>query len=321
MPRRTLVSLGSVNADFQVRVDAPAGSQETLLAHQFRRFAGGKAGNAAFLGARFGHRSLLLGRVGDDALAEQALAPLRDAGVEVAVESVPGRSTGVSMITVPPDAKKHIVLATNANDDWAVPGIEAMAGVFDGITGPACLVVNYEVPAIVVRRAVQMACRQGWSVVLDPSFPDRVERDLLPSLTAIVPNVAEAEALVGFAVASLDDAARAALALQSEGVSIACVKLSDGGCVLAGDAGLWHLPGGHLKPVDTTGAGDGFTGAMAIALLEGRPPLEAAAWGVATAQHAVTAYGSQAAYPDRARVEASAGELLDRAVPLERPAC
>lgn len=317
MPSCTLISLGSINADFQVRVDAPVGSEETLLARDFHRFAGGKAGNTAYLGARFGHRSVLLGRVGDDALAEQALAPLREQGVEIAaVKAVPGRATGVSMIMVPPDAKKHIVLATNANDDWAVAGIEAMAEVFARLQGPACLVLDYEVPAVVVRRAIEMATQRGVSVVLDPSFPDRVEPDLLARLLAIVPNAAEAEALVGYPIESAADAERAARQLHRDGAGIACIKLSDGGCVLACAEGRWQIPGGALKPVDTTGAGDGFTGVMAIALLEGKSALEAAAWGVATAQHAVTGFGSQPAYPEREQVETLAAELLEQAVAL-----
>lgn len=65
-----------------------------------------------------------------------------------------------------------------------------------------------------------------------------------------------------------------------------------------------------MEPVDTTGAGDAFTGVFAIALLEGRAPREAAAWGVAAANLAVTAYGSQPAYPDREQVASMAQQLL-----------
>ena len=314
MQRLTLLSLGSINADFQVRVDEPAGSRETQLAHDLCRLSGGKASNTAFIGARFGHRSLLLGRVGDDELAEQALAPLRQAGVEVChVGRAAGQSTGVSMIMVPPDAKKNIVLATNANDCWDEAAIDAMIAVIDGCETPACLVLDYEVPARVVNKALEAADRKDIPAVLDPSFPDRVDEGLLPKLHAITPNVSEAEGLVGHSLDSMDKLADAARELQRDGPALVCIKLGDGGCVLATTDQTLHIPPGDVEPVDTTGAGDAFTGVFAVAMLEGLEPREAAAWGVAAANLAVPGYGSQPAYPDRQQVVDLAQTLLDKA--------
>ncbi|MFL9813596.1 bifunctional hydroxymethylpyrimidine kinase/phosphomethylpyrimidine kinase [Stutzerimonas sp. VN223-3] len=318
MQRLTLLSLGSINADFQVRVDEPLGSRETLIAHDLSRLSGGKASNTAYLAARFGHRSCLLGRVGDDELAEQALAPLRQAGVEIdEVGRAAGRSTGVSMIMVPPDAKKHIVLATNANDCWDEAAADAMVAAIEACEPPACLVLDYEIPAWVVRLAIEAAARKGIGSVLDPSFPDRLERDLLPMLQAITPNASEAEALVGHPVDSIAAAARAARELQRAGTPIVCIKLSDGGCVLTSAEETLHIPPGEVEPVDTTGAGDAFTGVFAIALLEGLAPREAAAWGVAAANLAVTGYGSQPAYPERDQVASMAHGLLAKARPVD----
>ncbi|MGE6528463.1 PfkB family carbohydrate kinase [Pseudomonas sp. NPDC077382] len=318
MQRLTLLSLGSINADFQVRVDEPAGSRETQLAHDLRRLSGGKASNTAYLGARFGHRSLLLGRVGDDELAEQALAPLRQAGVGVDhVGRAAGQSTGVSMIMVPPDAKKNIVLATNANDCWDDAAIDAMVAVIDGCETPACLVLDYEVPAQVANRALQAAARRSIPVVLDPSFPDRVEQALFPKLHAITPNVSEAEGLVGHSLDTLDQLANAARQLQRDGPAVVCIKLGDGGCVMATATECLHIPPGDVEPVDTTGAGDAFTGVFAVALLEDLEPREAAAWGVAAANLAVTGYGSQPAYADRKQVIELAQKLLEKARRLD----
>ncbi|TRX73657.1 PfkB family carbohydrate kinase [Pseudomonas mangiferae] len=310
----TLLSLGSINADFQVRVEAAPGSQETLLAHDFRRLPGGKAANTAYLGARFGHRSLLLGRVGDDELAEQALAPLRQAGVDVSgVSQAAGAATAVSMIMVPPDAKKVIVLANNANDQWDEAACARALARLDDLQGPACLVLDYEVPAWVVRRALDRAARIGIAVVLDPSFPERLEHDLLPRMGALTPNVEEAAALLGERLDSLERIAQGARRLGDAGVDIVCIKLADGGCVVVEEGRATLIPPREVEPVDTTGAGDAFTGTFAIARLEGRAPLEAAAWGVAASSLAVTAYGSQGAYAGRDQVEPLARERLHQA--------
>ncbi|GGX33551.1 ribokinase [Pigmentiphaga litoralis] len=314
----TLLSLGSVNADFQMRTDDAIGSLETALASDFRRLPGGKAANTAYLGALFGHRSCLFGRVGDDDLASQVLDPLRAAGVDTTgVTAAAGAGTAVSFIMVPPDAKKTIVLAANANDVWDEAAVRAMTDIIARTPAPACLVVDYEVPAWVVARAIDSASSRGMPVVLDPSFPDRLDRGLLCRITALTPNLDEAQAVVGRTLDGIDDAARAARELCKEGVGIVCFKLPDGGCVWADRDHAMHVPPGEVKPVDTTGAGDAFTGVLAIALLEGRSPAEAAAWGVAAANLAVTGYGSQAAYAPRDEVLKMAGDLFVRATPLD----
>ena len=217
------------------------------------------------------------------------------------------------MIMVPPDAKKYIMLATNANDCWDQAAVAGMCETINRTPMPAGLVLDYEVPAEVARQALETASARGMPVVLDPSFPERVEHDLFERLLAITPNLSEASSLVGFDIDSLEQAAQAARRLREAGVAIVCLKLSDGGCVLDCGQGALHIPGGQVEAVDTNGAGDAFTGVLAIALLEGREPQEAASWAVAAANIAVTGYGSQPAYPPRAHVLASAARLLRKA--------
>jgi ribokinase len=313
MKPSTVISLGSINADFQVRVDKPVGSSDMLQASAFARFSGGKSANTAFLAARLGHRSMLLGRVGDDELAQQALDPLADAGVNISgVSRAPGEPTGLSMILVPPDNKKHIALAPNANDAWDDQAMLAVEQRITRCSRPACLITNYEIPAKVVRRAVEAAWRNDIPVILDPSFADRLEQDLLPRMRCITPNITETAGLVEREVKGLEQAAEAARELHQRGIALVCVKLGDGGCVLATDQECLHIPAEDMRVSDTTGAGDAFTTAFAVALLEGRVPREAAAWGVATANLAVTGYGSQAAYPDRKQIIALAERLIER---------
>lgn len=311
---RTLLSIGSINADFQMRIDAHPGLHHMQQAREFQRFPGGKAGNTAYLAAHFGLHSRLLGQVGNDDLAEQALAPLRRAGVDISgVSRVDGRATGVSIVMVPPDAKKYIVLATNANDDWDELAAKSVVDAISNAARPACLAVDCEIPAVIVRGAVECAWENDIPIVLDPSFPERIGHDLLAKLTAITPNVDEAEVLLGRPLDTSNKIADGLRYFCDEGVQLACIKLAQGGCMLMSDEQVIHLPPGDVPVVDTTGAGDAFTGVLAIALLEGREPVEAAAWAVAAANLAVKAYGSQAAYAGREQVQSMANELLRRA--------
>ncbi|WP_145011017.1 carbohydrate kinase family protein [Pseudomonas oryzihabitans] len=314
----TLLSLGSINADFQVRVGEDLDSAETLLADDFHRRPGGKAANTAYLAARFGHRSRLLGRVGDDDLAAQALEPLRRAGVDVSgVTPAMATATAVSMILVPPSGKKRIVLANNANDRWDDQARQALDASLAAAPADALLVLDCEIPREIVRQAVVAAAARGLAIVVDPSFPDRLPAELAQRITALTPNEEEAAGLLGEGLADLYSLGRAARRLQQRGTPLVCIKRADGGCVLAAGEGLWHLAPAAVDPVDATGAGDAFTGVFAIGLLEGRSPREAATWATAAASLAVTGAGSQEAYAGRAEVLALAERLSVRWQALE----
>lgn len=311
--RGTLYSLGSVNADFQVRVEARPGSAETLQAHHFTRLSGGKAANVAFLARKLGHEVHLLGCVGRDDLASQALDALVAAGVDVeGVARVPG-PTGTAMIAVPPDGKKHILLATNANDAWSEQAADAARQRIESAAPPALLAIDCEIPAPIVARALDAAAARALPVVLDPSFADRVDPAWLPRLLAITPNLEEAAQLGGVDPQDRDAAVRAAHRLRAGGTPLVFVKLPDGGCLFeCGDGGaLIEAP--PVEVVDATGAGDAFTAALAVALLEEQPPIEAARFAVACSTCAVRGYGSQPSYPDRDEVELVAAAVHAKA--------
>lgn len=318
MSQGTIISLGSVNADFQVRVPHRPDISETLLAHDFVRLSGGKAANVAYLARHLGVNATLLAHVGDDALQEQALAPLRDIGVDLSQVCVVGESpTGVAMITVPPDGKKGIILAGNANHDWLEEDAADVRSALEDAPPGSVLVVNYEVPPFVVEHAINAAYERGVPVVLDPSPADRVEQRLFPKVAYLVPNAGEAEGLTGIPIDSVKAASKAGRLLLECGVGHACMKLKEGGCVLVSRETVVHVPAVSVEVVDTTGAGDAFAGALAVAVVEGRGSLEAACFAVAASHIAVTGYGSQPAYPTREELDGLFHRLLEGAHELE----
>lgn len=300
----SILSLGSANLDFQIRVERRPEISETLVGRDFLCAGGGKAANVAAFARKLGMGARLFAHVGDDVLAERALAPLRAAEVDLTgVVVVPGCSTGVAMITVPPDGQKGIVLSPNANDAWTEHTAATVAQVIEKSPSGSVLVVDCEVPVFVVERAVEAASRRGISIILDPSPADRVTDPLIASARVVVPNGAEAEMLTGIACGDVRSAAEAGRRLLDRGAEAACVKLGKGGCVLAAGDAATHIPGASVEVVDTTGAGDAFAGALAVACAEGRPLPEAARFAAAAAHRTVTGYGSQAALPTRDQIE------------------
>jgi ribokinase len=295
-----ILSLGSINADFQMRIDHRPEVSETLIARDFLRLGGGKAANVAYLARRLGRDAILLGRVGDDDLAEQALASLREVGVDLSqVARVEGADTAVSIVTVPPGGKKGIVLAPGANDAWKNGDIAHLDAVVEAAPDGSVVVIDCEVPGFVTQATARAARRRGLRVLLDPSPADRVSDELLSLADVVVPNPTEAETLTGIAVDGPEAARRAARALLDRGCNIACVKLSEGGCIVGQGDNFCHVAVEAVEVVDTTGAGDAFAGAMAVALSEGRDAVAAAIFAAAASTHAVTGYGSQPAYPLR----------------------
>lgn len=300
MAQGIILSLGSINADFQVRVDEKPGSTTTMLGRDMLRLSGGKGANVAYLACQLGASAWLIGHVGNDELQEQALKPLREIGIDLTfVRSLDHASTGVSMIAVPPDGKKQIILAPNANDAWTDDdGDEVRRAIAQAPEG-SVLVVDYEVAPFIVEIAVKAAQERNFPVILDPSPTDRIDQKLFTNIQYIVPDASETEGLTGIKPDSVENAKRAAQQLLARGVRNVLVKLEDGGCVATNGEVILHVPTVPVEVADTTGAGDAFAGALATAVLEKRPLKEAACFASAASLAATTGYGSQPAYPSR----------------------
>lgn len=308
----TLISLGSVNADFQVRAgEAPSGSG-SVLAQDLLRTSGGKAANVAVLATRLGAEALLLACVGDDDLAAQALAGPQAAGLDLSRVRRRRGVTGYSSIVVPPDGAKSIVLVPGANDAWAEDADAVRADVLDAPYG-SVLVVDLEVPRPLVDAALRAARDRGFTTVLDPAPPERCDDDLLALAAHVTPDADEAQQLTGVDTSTPEEALEAGRQLRARGAGCAYVKLADGGCALVTpDRTAVVAAPDRLDVVDATGAGDAFAGALGWALLRGSDAVGAARSAVAASACAVTGYGSQESYPSLPELEAMAARVTIR---------
>jgi ribokinase len=308
-----ILSLGSINADFQVRVDRRPEISETLVGGDFARFGGGKAANVAYLVKQLGGDVKLFGHVGDDDLAGQALAPLNGIGVDMSgVKRVPNTPTGTAMVTVPPDGKKGIIFAGNANRAWSQEDLASLCQEFANATPADVLVVDCEVPPQVVAAAVRAAKERDCTIILDPSPADQVTDQLLSEVDIVTPNASEAKQLVGIESVDIGSAVQAAKQLLERGVAVACIKMPDGGCVVVTASERFYVAPEPVEVQDTTGAGDAFAGAFATALAETRSYADAAKLAVAASTFAVTAYGSQTALAQPERIRDMAARLTVR---------
>ncbi|KPC58798.1 ribokinase [Streptomyces chattanoogensis] len=296
--------VGSANADLTVRVERRPGAGETVLGTDLMESAGGKGANQAAAAARLGGRTALLARVGGDAFGELLLSAQRDAGTDVAPVIVDEAArTGTAMIIVSPDGDNSIVVSPGANAALTPADVAAAA---DVIAASSVVSLQLEIPMESVRAAAAAAEDAGTRVVLNPS--PAPEAPLAPELLAVadplVVNEHEARQLSGLADGKPGEWAHA---LRDKGARSVVVTLGGEGALVLDASGVTEVAGVRVKAVDTTGAGDAFTGALATRLARGDALPDAARFAVRVGAAAVTKPGAQPSYPTAAELDALSG--------------
>jgi ribokinase len=290
-----VIVVGSVNADLVVELERLPAPGETVSGGRFSRHGGGKGANQAVAAARLGARVTMVGAVGDDPFGDEALALLEAEGVEVgAVARLDSTPTGVALIAVDAAGENQIAVASGANAELDADAVErAVAAAW---TDGAVVLLGHEVPEA-ARLAGARAARGP--VVLNPAPARPLPGALLAAAPVLTPNAAEACAL---ADEPTPEAAGAALAERSGAPVL--VTVGARGALLIDGGGTRRLHAPSVEPVDTTGAGDAFNGALAAELAAGREPADAAAFAVAAASLSTRRVGAREGMPRRDEVEA-----------------
>lgn len=310
--------VGSSNTDLVVRLARLPGPGETVLGGAFARAAGGKGANQAVAAARAGGAVTFVARVGRDAEGRQALAGFAAAGIHVRyVVRDPRRPSGVALILVGQGGENCIAVAAGANDQLAPGDVRRAAAAF---RRARLLLLQLETPLPTVLAAAELAQAAGVPVVLNPAPACPLPPRLLRKLYLLTPNEHEAEQITGLPIHSEATAAQAADWLLSRGVQNVILTLGARGAYVATATLRQRIPGFRVKAMDTTGAGDVFNGALAVALAEGQPLLAAARFANAAAAISVTRFGAQPSAPARREILTllATGKMPTRKLPQRR---
>jgi len=293
--------VGGINMDLVVQVPHIPRPGETVQGGEVARFPGGKGANQAVAASRVGAAVSMVGQVGADAFGEELLTTLKAAGVVTAgVRSVPGKATGVALISVASDGQNAIVVAPGANMAWTE---DAVAAVEQAVRGCKLLVLNLEVAPAVIARGVRAARRSGVQVILNPAPHRRGDEGCFGDVDIFVPNQVEAALFAGVDPGSVRDWAQIAQRLRGLGPRTVVLTLGEGGALIGDAEGVTQVPALRVPVVDTTAAGDAFVGGLAAALLQGMRLSDAVRFANACGAVAVTRAGAQPSLPDRAMVE------------------
>jgi ribokinase len=265
-----LTVVGSINLDLVVQAERLPRAGETVSGARFSRVPGGKGANQAVAAARLGAEVALVGCVGRDELAEEALVGLRGAGVEerwLAMDA----STGVALITVDAAGETTIVVAPGANAELRPEDLQ--------LGDAEAVLCQQEIPAETVARAAELAprfflnaapARDGAVPAAELTIVNRLELDALGGRPGFV-----------------------CLTLGAEGA----VLLEDGEEVARAEPPA-------VVAVDGTAAGDAFTACLVVSLLEGRPREESLRRACAAGALAASRFGAQTSLPTAEEVDA-----------------
>ncbi len=278
-----IVVIGSVNLDLSATVARLPEPGETITGATLSHFPGGKGANQALAARRLGANVQLVACVGDDATAAEALALLREDGVDLShLQVLPDTPTGVALICVAPSGENQIVVAPGANA--AMDPDTLTLGAADA------LICQLEVPAEVIARAAA-GFRGFFCTNLAPA--QEIDATVLQRADLVIVNETEA--------AWYGDTLKACRGMIATTFGARGASLHKSGELIA------EAEPPTVAAVDTVGAGDAFTAALTVALVEGQEPQAALRFACAAGAAAATRAGAQPSLPTRPEVEA----LLD----------
>lgn len=311
--RRMIVVFGSLNIDLVARVETLPKAGETVLGPGYGLVAGGKGANQALAARRAGAEVVMAGAVGRDGFAQDALARLDAAGVDLSRIMRTDEPTGAAFIAVDAQGRNQIVVASGANALARAETLEDLeAGAGD------TLMLQWEIPEAEILRAARWAKERGLKVILNRAPAGPVTPELMGLLDVVVVNEHEARALGrGFDLAESDIDAIAATLSGRFGLAVAVTLGAEGALCWAG--GIRHAaPALAVEVVDTTAAGDTFCGALAAALDRRRGLETAIDFATAAGSLACTRLGAQTGIPHREAIEAAALGLAAQRNPEHR---
>ncbi|OJT66006.1 ribokinase [Bacillus altitudinis] len=286
-----IVVVGSCSMDLVVTSNKRPNAGETVLGESFKTVPGGKGANQAVASARLGADVYMIGRVGDDAYGQDIMSNLQTQGV---------RTTYMKPVTEMESGTAHIILAEGDNSIVVVKGANNevtphyVKDALSSIENIGIILIQQEIPEETVEAVCAICSEKGIPVILNPAPARKVSQQILDQAAYITPNEHEA--------ALMFDGLTIAEALRQYPNKLLITEGKNGVRYFDGSKEVL-VPGYPVKAVDTTGAGDTFNGALAVALTEGKSLYDALAFANLAASISVTKFGAQGGMPAREELE------------------
>lgn len=298
-----IIVAGSINMDVVVQVQQPPQPGETIFGDALHYIPGGKGSNQAVAAARLGDNVYLVGKLGRDPFGDSLRKFLSGEALHLDYLSVSeNQPSGIALITVDANSENSIIVVSGSNYELNADDVAAVP-----LTANDIAVSVFEIPQPTILALFQQARAAGARTVLNPAPAAHFIEGLLATVDYLVLNETELAFFTGRETISTDPdtIADSARALRHNPQQTVIVTLGAEGVLCVSGEEVLHVAGQLVEAVDTTGAGDCFTGALAVALSEGQALQQALHFANTAASLSVQTLGASASLPQRAAVDAA----------------
>lgn len=299
--KNKVVVVGSYNTDMTIKTKKLPGPGETVIGGYFSTGGGGKGANQAIAAARIGAEVTFVARVGNDLLGSEGIKRLNEEHINTKYiyrdNELP---TGVAFIVVDDKGENSIVVASGANANLSPTDVESAS---DEISSADILLIQLESPIESVYASIKSAHDNGVTVILNPAPAQELDNHILKYVDIITPNIVEAEMLTGIKVTDVNSLQSIVNRFFDYGINDVIITLGSKGYFAGAHDAMKIIPALNVAPIDTTGAGDVFSGSLAAFLSEGMTIEKAARMANAAASVSVTRLGAQDGAPKRVEIE------------------
>lgn len=285
--------VGSTNMDLVYLVPHIVTAGETLHSTKHELFFGGKGANQAVTASQLGANVHFVGNVGADSFGEQIMQNLQDKGVNTAAIQSVGM-TGQAIIQLADSGENSIVLFPGAN--FLVTS-EQLEECTERLTSSDILLLQLEIPIPAVETAAYIASQKDVKIILNPAPAQLISDSLLSKVSILTPNETELAILTGLKIETEEDLFQACSLLLQKGVEAVVVTLGAKGAYYMSHDEHGHIQANEVVVKDTTGAGDAFNGALAVALCQGNSLKDSIHYASKVSAYVVTQMGAQPSIP------------------------
>lgn len=300
MNTNKILVIGSANTDMVVKAAKLPLPGETVMGGKFFMNAGGKGANQAVAAARLGGNVTLVTKIGNDIFGKQTIEGLQKDNINT--ESIfidEDEPSGTALIILNQEGENCIVVAPGANANLLPSDIEKVNGVFDA----EIILMQLEIPIETIAFVAKNAKENSQKVIINPAPAQKLDDELLNGLFLVTPNETEATLLTGITVIDEETASQAAKVFLDKGVENVIITLGKEGAYFENATLKLKIPAPIVKALDTTAAGDTFSGALTVAITEKMDWEQTINFAIKAASISVTRLGAQASVPYRNEIE------------------
>ena len=291
---KNICVIGSLNMDLVVNVDTMPKPGQTIIGSNFKEVPGGKGANQAVAMARLNGNVSMIGKVGEDGFGQTLINSLKNDKVDTTYIQTAKGATGVALITVDKNAQNSIVVSPGANFEVKEDDIDNN---IEAIKNSDIVVLQLETPLNTIKYALNKAKELNKYTILNPAPAVKLDNEIIKNVDLLTPNETELEIISGVSIETEEDIQKAAQIMIEKGVKELIVTLGSKGSLYINKEKSMFKKAYKVEAVDTTAAGDSYTGALAVALSQDKNIEDAMDFASKVGALSVLKEGAQSSLP------------------------